>query len=163
MSILSIVNIMKKQKKSRIAGLMRSVFNIRSWIDYDRLRSFTSYLMVGIKRMFVPQKVDNPDAGKKFDEMVERMNLSEESLQTKARSLYRLALIMGSVAGLIFAYALYHLVLGNWKATIISLVVTAIALVLAFRYHFWYFQIRQRKLGCSLHEWYREGLLGESK
>jgi intracellular multiplication protein IcmV len=53
--------------------------------------------------------------------------------------------------------------MGSIKAFIVSLVVTLIALILAYRYHFWYFQMKQRKLGCTFSEWYKQGLFGEKK
>ena len=64
-------------------------------------------------------------------------------------------------ACLIFVYAGYQFFYGSIKAFIVSLVVMLIALVLAFRYHFWYFQIKQRKLGCTFNEWYRRINRGE--
>jgi len=152
---------MKKQKKSRITGLLKSVFNVRSWIDYDRLKSFTTYLGTGIKKMFVPEPIDVVDTSTSFKEMVTSLNLSEQDLADRARGLYRLSIIMGVIAGAMFVYAIWHMVFGNWKATIVSLVVSCLGLVLAFRYHFWYFQIKERKLGCTLREWYKQGLLGE--
>lgn len=161
MSIIKIVNIMKKQKKSRTIGLLKSVFNVRSWLDYDRLRSFTTYLGGGMKKMFVPRQVNVEDASNSFNEMVASMNLSEQDLASRAKGLYRLSVLMGMVAGGIFLYAIYHLVYGNWKAVIVSLVVSSISLVLSFRYHFWYFQIKERKLGCTLREWYKRGISGE--
>ncbi|MGQ3892111.1 type IVB secretion system protein IcmV [Legionella sp. CNM-4043-24] len=161
MSIIQIVNNMKKQKKSRIAGLVKSVFNVRAWMDFDRIRSFTTYLGNGIRKMVVPEPVNVEDAGNSFNEMVAAQNLSEKDLADRARGLYRLSMIMLVMASAVFVYALWHLVSGNWKATIVSLVVTSIGLVLAFRYHFWYFQIKERKLGCTFQEWYKRGLLGE--
>jgi intracellular multiplication protein IcmV len=54
----------------------------------------------------------------------------------------------------------YQLFYGSYQAAIVSFIILWIALVLAFRYHFWYFQIKNRKLGCTVYEWYR-GLLGD--
>ena len=58
-------------------------------------------------------------------------------------------------------------IVGNIKSgrglRLLQAIDTLIALVLAFRYHFWYFQMKQHKLGCTFNEWYRQGLLGEKK
>jgi intracellular multiplication protein IcmV len=153
---------MKKRKTSRIVGLFKSIFNVRSWLDYDRIKAFTLYLWNGIKKMVIPQKVEvtEQDASQSFRTMVASMNLSEQDLASRAKGLYRLSLLMCFVSLLIFGYAIYQIVSGHWKATIVSLVVTLIGLVLAFRYHFWYFQIKERKLGCTFQEWYKRGLLG---
>lgn len=152
---------MKNPKKSRTANFLFSVFNVRSWIDYDRLRSFTAYLWGGIKKIFVPQKVKVVDTSANFADMVASLNLSDEDLKSREKGLYRSSLVMGSAAAIIFLYALYNMISGNIRATIVSLVITLLALVLGFRYHFWYYQIKEKKLGCTFREWYKRGLLGE--
>jgi intracellular multiplication protein IcmV len=149
---------MKKQQGSRIVNVFSRIFNVRSWIDFDRTKSFTLYLVNGFKRMFVPQK---NESGETFDEAMSRLNISEKELQDRKSALYRLSLLMSAAAILIFGYAIYHVLYGSYRAVIVSLVVMLIALALAFRYHFWYFQIKERKLGCTMQEWYRKGLLGD--
>ena len=149
---------MKKQQGSRIVNVFTRIFNVRSWVDFDRTKSFTLYLVNGFKKMFVPQK---NDSGETFEEAVSRLNISEKELQDRKSALYRLSLLMSAAAILIFGYAIYHVFYGSYRAVIISLVVMLIALALAFRYHFWYFQIKERKLGCTMQEWYRKGLLGD--
>lgn len=151
---------MKKQQGSRIVNVFSRIFNVRSWVDFDRTKSFTLYLVNGFKRMFVPQK---NESGETFDEAMSRLNLSEKELQDRKTALYRLSLLMSAAAILIFGYAIYHVLYGSYRAVIVSLVVMLIALALAFRYHFWYFQIKERKLGCTMQEWYRKGLLGDKR
>ncbi len=150
---------MKKQKRgSRIVNVFVRIFNVRAWIDFDRIKSFTLYLVAGFKKMFVPQK--NPP-GETFEDAMIRLNINEKELQDKKSALYRLSLLMCAAAVFIFAYAIYQLIYGSYRAVVISLIITLIALVLAFRYHFWYFQIKERKLGCTMQEWYKKGLMGE--
>lgn len=149
------------KKRSRIIKLVSSILNVRRWFDWERMRAFTLYLGNGFKRLFVPQKA--PTDGESFSEAVKLLNLSDESILTKQKSLFRLSILMVLAAVLIFVYAGYQLFYGSIKAFLVSIIVTMIALVLAFRYHFWYFQMKNRKLGCTFNEWYRQGLLGEKK
>jgi len=153
------VNFMKKQKGSRTLNVLKSVFDVRRWIDYDRLKFFTLYLGKGFKKMFVPQKSEGKS--KTFTETVERLSLVDQDLEIKQRALWRLSMLMLVLALAIMVYSAYHFIQGSYRAAIMSLVVSMIGLVLAFRYHFWYFQIKERKLGCSFMEWFRQGLLGE--
>lgn len=151
---------MKKEKGSRVLRVLSSIINVRAWIDYDRSKAAFQYLKNGIKKLFIPQKeVKTAD----FDRVAEQMNLTESDLASRQRALKRLSLFMLVIASAIFIYAGYHLFSGHFRAALVSLVVTLIALVLAFRYHFWYFQIRERKLGCTFREWFRQGLMGEKK
>ncbi|HHF7366953.1 TPA: type IVB secretion system protein IcmV [Legionella bozemanae] len=148
------------KKQSRIVRLVSRIINVRRWFDWERMKAFTMYLGNGFKRLFVPQKKVE---GESFNEAVQLFNLSDESLLIKQKSLFRLSIIMVLAALLILGYAGYQLFFGSIKAFLVSLIVTLIALVLAFRYHFWYYQIKNRKLGCTFNEWYRQGLLGEKK
>lgn len=151
---------MKKKPGSRIVRVFTRIINVRKWFDWERMKAFTMYLVNGIKRLFVPQ---NPTHVESFDEAAKKLKLNETDLLLKQNALFRLSIIMLIAAFIIFGYMGYQLFYGTFKATIISLVVVLIALVLAFRYHFWYYQIKHRKLGCTIKEWYRQGLLGEKE
>lgn len=151
---------MKKKTGSRIGRVFKNVINIRYWSDWDRVKAFTSYLANGFKRLFVPSQAT---AAESFDEVIARMNITETDLTLKQKALLRLSIVMVAVAGLVLMYVGYQLFWGSFKAAIVSFVVVLIALVLAFRYHFWYFQIKKRKLGCTYEEWYKQGLLGEKE
>lgn len=149
---------MKNKPKSRLGSLLSNIFNFRLWIDYDRIRAFYQYLLTMAKGLFVPQQTKPTES---FDEALKRLAISEETLTERKKGLYRLSILMTTLSGLVFAYGIYLIFTGSIKAVVLSLVVSMLALVMAWRYHFWYFQIKERKLGCTLKEWYRQGLLGE--
>jgi intracellular multiplication protein IcmV len=151
---------MKKKSGSRIARVFNRIINIRTWFDWDRTKSFTVALKNGIRLFFVPQKNSTTES---FDTAAAKMHLSDAELLVKQSALFRLAVVMLILAFIILGYSGYQLFYGSLKAFSVSLVVTLIALTLAFRYHFWYFQIKHRKLGCTFNEWYRQGILGEKK
>ena len=151
---------MKKRSGSRIKRVFARIFKIRTWFDWERVKSFTIALGNGIKSLFIPQK---SDAVESFDAALSKLKISESELLLKQKALYRLSIIMTLAAFLILVYTGYQLYYGSYKAVLVSLVITMIALVLAFRYHFWYFQIKSRKLGCTFDEWWRQGLLGEKE
>jgi intracellular multiplication protein IcmV len=148
---------MKKNPELRIKTLLSKIINFRLWLDLDRLQSLTLSLIDGLMRLFVPLKKDKIES---FNAVTKRMHLTKEDLQKQQEGLYRLSLIMLFSALLLFIYMGYQLFYGSYQAAIVSFFILWIALVLAFRYHFWYFQIKNRKLGCTVYEWYR-GLLGD--
>lgn len=149
---------MKKPSHSRTFTLISRILNVRRWFDWERIRSFTLYLGNGLKRMMQVKSIQNQGKAS-FDEAVKKLEISDTALLEKQKSLYRLSLLMTLAAGLIFIYAGYQLIWGSFKAFILSLIVTLIALALAFRYHFWYYQIKEHKLGCTIQEWLQKGLL----
>lgn len=145
----------KKKEDLLIVRVFKKIINIRGWFDYDRVKAFTLYIGNSAKKLLVPP---NKAPDHSFDEVMQKLNLTPADLELKKKALWRLSMLMLGCAGLIFAYAIYSVILGHWLAMLVSLVVMAIALVLAFRYHFWYFQICEHKLGCTLKEWYSKGL-----
>lgn len=149
-----------RNTESKIVRVFTRIFNVRAWFDWDRVKSFTLYLHNGFKRFFVPQQANTSES---FDEAVAKLNLTEKDLLLKQKSLFRLSIVMVVVATVVLFYTIYQLLYGSYHAALLSLVIMFIALVLAFRYNFWYFQIKHRKLGCSFKEWYRQGLLGEKE
>lgn len=151
---------MKKRFGSRIGRVVTQIINVRFWFDWDRMKAFTIALKNGIKRMFVPQEAITSES---FEAAKKRLNLTDTELLAKQKALFRLSLVMLVAAFLLLGYSGYQLFYGSTKAFIVSLVVMMISLVLAFRYHFWYFQIKHRKLGCTINEWYRQGILGEKE
>jgi len=148
---------MKNRSESRIVRIFKRIINVRLWMDWDRLKSFNLYMISVIKNLFIPQK---PNVTESFEAAKKRLNLSDAVILARQKGLLRLTILMLSCAFLLFIYAIYLLFLGGYRGSLISLVVMCIALVLAFRYHFWYFQIKERKLGCTFHEWFTKCLMG---
>lgn len=149
---------MKKEKSSTIVNVFNRIINIRAWFDIERVKAGTVYLLDGMKKLFIPQ---SRTSGESFEAAIAKLQLTEADLEIKKTALRRLSLLMVIVAGLIFIYACYNFIVGHFVAGGLSIIVMLIALVLGFRYHFWYFQIRQRKLGCTFYEWYTYGLRGK--
>ena len=119
-------------------------------------------MTLGIKRaltlLFIPQ---SPTQTETFKAAVKRLGLSEQDLVIKQQGLMRLVVLMLVLALGLLGYTVYQGIYGSILGVVVSLVLTLIALVMAFRYHFWWFQIKHRKLGCSLREWFHRGVLGE--
>lgn len=152
---------MKVKKATKIFIILKRLFRIREWSDFDRIKAATQFVIAAFKQVFIPQekKLKKNALQKKiqedsFQKAVEKMHLAQGDLYEKQTSLYRLSLLMSVTALGLFSYAIYQLLYGSYRAVMVSLVLTLLALTLAFRYHFWYFQIREKRLGCSLREWY---------
>lgn len=149
---------MKKKRESKTGRFFKSVFDVRNWSDWDRTKSGTSWLVGTIKKFFVPQ---THTVDESFEQAKQRLKLSEKDIENQKKNLLGLSIMMAVFATGLFIYAVYLLINAHFIAFILALVVMGIALVLAFRYNFWYYQFKVRKLGCSLHEWFK-GLIGGS-
>lgn len=149
---------MKNKSNLRIFIVFNRIINVRSWFDWDRTKSLSRYLLDGFKKFFVPQKVEERMS---FEAVKKQLNLSDGELFQRQKGLLRLSILMLVIAFLIFVYDVYLFLVGGYLGGLLGLVIMLIALALAFRYHFWYFQIKERKLGCSIQEWYKQGLKGD--
>ena len=151
---------MSNKSSSRFASLFSRVFQFRYWLDVERVKGFTQYILGALKKLFVPQP---QKASESFEAAQARLSLTDEQLATRQQSLFRVSLLMLVLAGLLFCYAVYQFLFGSMLGVLLTGVVILIALTLAFRYHFWFFQMKEKKLGCSWKIWLYEGLLGGKK
>lgn len=148
---------MQNAPHSRVKRLFTSLFNVKAWVDLERIRTGGRYIVQQCQTYFVPGEIKEIES---FESAKARLKLSDSELLVRQKGLLRLSVIMVSAAMGIFIYALYNLFYGYFMAVLISVVVMLIALALAFRYHFWYFQIKNKRLGCSLREWFKQVILG---
>jgi intracellular multiplication protein IcmV len=150
---------MKMQKKpgSRFAALFSNIFRIHEWLDVRRLQEFMRYILDLFKKLFIPQPQKPAES---FESAKKRLKLTDEQLLIRQKALFRVSMLMIFLAGLLFFYGVYQILYGGILGVFLSLIVVLIALTLAFRYHFWYFQMKTKKLGCSWRTWFKEGLLG---
>lgn len=150
---------MKKNKAaSKISKTLSRIFKVRYWTDYDRNKNFFTAMLATAKRFLMPTTSETVET---FDEACLRLKLTDDMLLTQKKSLFRLSILMACFGCGLFIYACYQLFCSAFLATLVSLAVMAFAFVLGFRYHFLYFQIEQKKLGCSLHTWFHQGLMRE--
>lgn len=152
---------MKIKKATKIFGILQRIFKIREWVDFYRIKAATLYIFNIFKQVFIPQKRSFENLSQKqevqknyFNTAVKKMNLTEENLAEKQTSLLRLSLLMSVFSLSLTGYGIYQLLYGTYRAFLVTAVLALVALTLAFRYHFWYFQIKERRLGCTIREWF---------
>lgn len=145
--------------KGRFKRLFNKYFDYRAWSDWKRTSAMTHYFISVFSRLFIPKEV-NPEDAKQFDALVQEMGLTEDDLGVRLLNFRRMYLVMIAGAFLFYAYAMYQMLYGGVLSVILSLVFAFVSLALAFRYHFWYFQIKHRKLGCSIQEWFKTSFMG---
>ena len=84
---------------------------------------------------------------------MQRLELTEADIVDRQREFTRLCYFFIALALLIVIYALYMAFQRNMTTSLISFCLAMYALTQAFRFHFWLFQLRNRKLGCTVKEW----------
>jgi intracellular multiplication protein IcmV len=142
----------RKEKKPRI--------NYRKWMDYDRIKSSGKAMADFISSLGVGLKPVEPET---LQEAKERLHLSDLIIEQRKRDFFRLFLIILLVSACTFAYSLYLLLTRAYLGALVGTSVFLVTIGLCFRYHFWYIQLKHRKLGLSFREWWKIGILGRQK
>ncbi|HLF66879.1 MAG TPA: type IVB secretion system protein IcmV [Gammaproteobacteria bacterium] len=121
------------------------------WADVPLLKRMLSFMHHIGMSIFKNRKNEEPN--ETFEEAVKRLKLSEADLIVRAR-LFKIQILLYGFATLGVAIYLAYLVAGgHWLSAAINLFIMMLLLVCTLRSHFWLFQIKQRKLGCTLDEW----------
>ena len=89
-----------------------------------------------------------------FEQAMRRMHLSEADLSARHKQFMQqfFIFLLGSLGLLLYSIYLFA-ELALIPATIV-LLMAMIFVIYAFRAHFWAFQIKHKKLGCSWQEWW---------
>lgn len=150
---------MKNLHELKTVQFFQRVLNWKDWSDFNRTASSSKYLYKIIRTIFrfTPPDGERAEA---FTTAVERLGLEEKALKEKQSTLLRLSIVMLCTAVGLFGYCVYQIIIGHALSFMVSLSLTGVALCLWFRYHFWYFQIKERKLGCTIKEWFTKGIMG---
>lgn len=125
--------------------------NFPAWMGLKQLSSSGKGIKDTAKSLLQQSKSTRKET---FEEAVARLGLNEQVLKQRQQVFLRMAMAYGAMALSLFGYSVYLLVTMHIAAGFMTLVLTVLALTLAFRQHFWYFEIKQRKLGCTVKEWF---------
>ncbi|HVY53022.1 MAG TPA: type IVB secretion system protein IcmV [Gammaproteobacteria bacterium] len=133
----------------------KTFFNPRAWFGYDFVADQTRTMWSIFKgATALPQPVHGPET---FEEAMRRLNVNEADLVAISKSYFNYAILFVTLTAIDLTYGIYLLFHHRaFLGLVLALAVSALLLAQAFKYHFWYFQIKNRKLGCTVEEW-RQG------
>jgi intracellular multiplication protein IcmV len=146
--------------KKKLKRVGRRFFNPRAWMSVDSIVGNAQDIKYTFKKFFITQPPKRE--AETFEEARTRLGVSEEELQSKIAIYFRFAVFFLIFSLSMFVYAMYCFWQLHYLAGFMSIGISSTLLGFAFKYHFWFFQFKQRKLGCSLNEWFYCGLLGKS-
>lgn len=148
----------KEKSRLRKALGFRNYIAVGKWLNYENItHSFKNFISTFFGAFFIPKRSTHIDS---FEETAKRYQLSDEDLKQRESFLFYMSLLMFIVFLCVVGYAIYMFISQHIRAGIITSSISLVAAAFAFRYHFWHFQIKQRRLGCTIKEWFLLGLLG---
>jgi len=138
-------------------GFLKRQLDVKAWVSWEERKRTSRSLFKNINNLFVVQKASKKES---FEQAMERLGLDEEALLARKKEFYFLIGLFLSVAVAVMIYACWLFGHGHMRAFVIASGMFVVAMAQTIRYHFWIFQIKQRRLGCSLKEWFLQGFLG---
>ncbi|MBA3661637.1 MAG: hypothetical protein H0W64_07915 [Gammaproteobacteria bacterium] len=131
----------------------KTFFNPSAWFDVASFKEGNRAIYDSVNGLF---KIPEAKRTETFEQAVTRMGLSEETLQRRQTDYYNFALILFILGVIVILFSLYLLFFHfSLSGFIIGIPAAGLFLAQAFKYHFWSFQIKHRKLGCTFAEWRR--------
>lgn len=138
--------------------VVKPLVNVPQWIGYDIFRNMTKWLIGLFKQFFILRRAQSVET---FEQAIRRLSLTEADIADRIRQFeYQLSLWLIIFLG-VFSYSIYLAWSGSLRGFIVGLSVALLVSSQAFRCHFWLFQLRNRKLGCSLSEWWNSKVTAE--
>lgn len=130
----------------------KTFFNPLSWGGYAEVKGTTLTIINIIRGLFIQQ--EGSGRTETFEQALKRLNVSEEELQGRTQNYFYFALLFFLCGILSVVFSFYLLIRHHtFAGFLLGLAAAALFESQAFRYHFWYFQIESRKLGCTFEEW----------
>ncbi len=142
------MGIMSAAKKT---GKVLFNFKVKDWFGFDFIAKETTLIKDGFKNVFTKEQAERTET---FDEAMQRLELTEQDLENRTTEFTRLFIIFILMSVAIFCYSIFiSIKFSNIGGFFMGLAITVYCLTHAFRYHFWLFQIKHRKLGCTFKQW----------
>jgi intracellular multiplication protein IcmV len=131
---------------------VRPIRDMRYWVGFDHLR-YTARMITSLMGGLIsrPKITEHFET---FEQVKKRYKLTENDLKTRQKALFQFFMIYFSFALAMLAYASYGFVHGYYAMGISSVSLTCMLLSFAFREHFWYTQIKNRRLGLTFKMWW---------
>jgi intracellular multiplication protein IcmV len=135
-------------KKGVAAG-----WNFSAWLGIKNIKR-DALLIKDLSTSFTQGKEQTRAPRKEtFEQAMRRLKITEAGLQKRIKSSGQIIFFCGLLVIPMFAYTLYMFLGGFYLSSFVCLMLTALAGAYSFREHFNRYQMRQRRLGCTLKEW----------
>ncbi len=137
-------------KKGLFSGL-----NPMRWIGFEQIAGNAKTiknLADGIVK--ASGKEESPTHPHSFEEAMQRYGLSEDDIKQRMRTAVQISVICLLLSIPMMGYAIYLFVKNFPLSAFVCIMLTLLLWAYAFREHFNYFQMKQRRLGCTFKEWF---------
>lgn len=130
----------------------KSLFNVKSWVGWESLSQNGSWIRGMIQSLMrVPNK---STVSETFEEACQKYGYTPEFLEEQAAKFCLAAKVYLVFLGAGVGYLLWLWHHQYWAAMIVMFPLNFMLFALFFRESFWLMQIRQKRLGMSMRDWF---------
>lgn len=141
------------KKRSRFK-LFRPMVDVSSWMDLKGLSRSGKGILDTVKN--IQESTPSGSVGKEtFEEAMVRLSVDENSLQKRMRECFYSSCFYLACGFALFFYGVYLIFTAFIISGFVTFILAALAFVLAYREALWYYQMKIRKLGCSVSDFFK--------
>ena len=137
-------------EKRTVRRSFQRFFDVSSWLGTAEIKKNTSNLKSLAVTLFT---VEKPQRRETFDEAVARYQLSEEDIKKRQQAFFQLAMLYLAGFTLDIFYVIYLFSTQRYMPAAMGLAFSGVLFSMFFRQHFWYTQMKNRRLGFTFQQW----------
>lgn len=127
--------------------------NVKTWSSWETVKD-NARTVYGFVQDLKPVDQTGLPVPTTFEAAIRQYGLSEADIRSRMRTHFFVAvfcLVLGFVA---IGWMIFLLTKLMFLSALVAFSLGALMLAYAFREHFFYFQMKQRRLNCSVSEWF---------
>ncbi|MCF6775398.1 hypothetical protein L3V83_02305 [Thiotrichales bacterium 19X7-9] len=141
-----------------MAWFKRTRTAAKKMTDVEGIKRQQFFLYNLIKTLFKIDKVKDPC---EFKDLAAN-GITDKKLRENLATFTFLYRFFGIIGVVVLLYTILLFYRNYYLGAIVGFAASVMFLAHAFKYHFWSFQIRSKKLGCTVGEWF-DGLISRNK
>jgi intracellular multiplication protein IcmV len=138
--------------KTKMRHRLKRFVDVSAWLGTDEIKRNTGNLKRLAKMLFTVQK---PEIQETFAEAIKRHKMTEQDIELKQKHYLITSLLCFVVCLLIMGYTIHLFIVAHYMSFAMSAMVCLLSFAFFFKEHFWYTQIKHRRLGFTFFEWFK--------
>lgn len=128
------------------------VFTPNQWLGFDSLKQHGSMIARLFSRVMKPHE-SSQVKGMSFAQCMAHFNMTSEELKKRMQTALQTALVCGATSAACLIYAIYLFAKVGFLSGLVTVGLSFVMAAYCFREHFNYFQMHEKRLGCTVKQW----------
>ncbi len=139
--------------RSYIKNTAKANTNVKGWISWDAVKGNAKIVNGFVEGLKAPTNAA-PPVQLDFNDTMKKYGWTEADVQHRMKMSFFVAVVCAVLSLVAFGWVFHMLIKGFFLSALASLALSALMLAYGFREHFLYFQLKQRRLNCTVKEWF---------